>query len=222
MKRFLIAAGAAATLLLGGCASTIRSEVTTFHVWPADLAEKSYVFEAPPAQDDTLELRSYQNLVRGELAKLGFRDAAAGEQPKLKVAMRFTTTDVPVRVLMPTYPMSYYNSPRFMFMSPYHRMYGSRWGGRRYWGGGWYSPFYDPFWDPMPMYQEVTRHVYKRELRVAIKSAADGKQLFDVTVHNNSGEMSTPAVMPALVQSAFTGFPGVSGQARRVELKREG
>ena len=33
--------------------------------------------------------------------------------------------------------------------------------------------------------------------------------------------MSTPQVMPALVHSAFAGFPGVSGVARTVELTRE-
>ncbi len=36
MKRFItIALGTAFALLLGGCATTIRSDVTTFHQWPA-------------------------------------------------------------------------------------------------------------------------------------------------------------------------------------------
>ena len=224
MKRLLICAAAALSLLLTGCATRVRSDVTTFHQWPADLPDKSYVIEAPAPQDDTLELRSYQNLVRGELARLGFSEAVTGT-PALKVSMRFTTTDVPVRRLEPVYPDFYpssrffYPSSRFMVMSAYRRPY---WGGRRYWGGGLYSPFYDPFWNGMPEYTETIRHVYRRELQVAIKSAPDGKRLFDVTVHNNSEEMSTPALMPALVQSAFAGFPGVSGVARRVTLKREG
>ncbi|HEY0060947.1 MAG TPA: DUF4136 domain-containing protein [Telluria sp.] len=218
MKRLLTTAAAALTLLLTGCATTIRSDVTTFHEWPAELQDKSYVLEAPPPQDDTLELRSYQNLVRTELARLGFQEAAAGAAPALKVSMRFMTTDVPVRVLEPNFP-SYYSSARFMGPYSFHRPY---WGGRRYWGGGWYSPFYDPFWYGMPQYTETIKHYYNREVQVAIKSAADGKRLFDVTVHNSSRDMSTPNVMPALVQSAFTGFPGVSGVARRVELKREG
>ena len=217
MKRLLITAAAALSLLLTGCASTIRSDVTTFHQWPADLVDKSYALEAPAPQDDTLELRSYQNLVRGELARLGFREAV-GTAPALKVSMRFMTTDIPVRTIEPMYPM-YYPGARFMFASPFHRPY---WGGRRHWGGGWYSPFYDPFWGAMPEFTETIRHVYRRELQVAIKAASDGKRLFDVTVHNNSRTMSTPVVMPARVHSACVGFPGVSGVARRVELKREG
>lgn len=215
MKRLFMTALAAMTLLLGGCATTIRSDVTTFHQWPADVPDKTYVFEAPPAQEDTLELRSYQNLVRGELARLGFRDAGETGKPALKVSMRFTTTDVPVRVLEPVHPY-FMPSARYSFY-PYSRGY---WGARRYWGG-WHSPFYDPFWMGAPAYQERIVHRYKREVQVAIKTVG-GQRLFDVTVHNTSREMSTPMLMPALVQSAFAEFPGVSGVARRVELKREG
>lgn len=205
VKRYVMAASAALVSLLAGCASTIRSDVTTFHQWPAVMQDKTYVFEAPPAQDDTLEFRSYQNLVRGELARLGFQDGAAAGQANLKVAMRFSTTAVPVRVIEPVYS-PFFSSPRHGFMGPYRR--------------GWYHPSYrDPFWY-MPEYQVTLEQAYRRELQVAIKSAADGKRLFDVTVHNLSDEVSTPAIMPALVRAAFEGFPGPSGVARRVELKR--
>ena len=209
MKRLItVAAGMALALLLGGCATTYRSDVTTFHQWPAQMADKSYVFEVPPQQDDTLEWRSYQELVRGELARLGFRDAN-GATPALTVSMRFTTTDIPVRVLEPV--MSPFYSPI------YHPMgrFGYRGFHRRYWGG-WYSPFYDPFWSPA--YQVSVEHQYRRELQVSIKQASDARRLFDVTVHNTSRELSTPQVMPALVRSAFADFPGPSGAARRVEV----
>jgi hypothetical protein len=209
MKRLVLTAVAALTLLLGGCATTIRSDVTTFHQWPSAPLDKTYVFEAPPAQDDTLELRSYQNLVRGELAKLGFQDAGANGKPTLTVSMRFSTADVPERVIMMNDPF-YLSSARFGFYRP---------GYNRFWGG-YYSPFYDPFWYGGPSYHETVRHNYQRELQVAIKSAADGKRLFDVTVHNSSRQLSTPAVMPALVQSAFEGFPGPNGAARRIDLKQ--
>ena len=63
-------------------------------------------------------------------------------------------------------------------------------------------------------------HQYRRELQVSIKDRGD-KRLFDVTVHNMSDELSTPEVMPALVHSAFAGFPGPSGTVRRVELQRK-
>lgn len=210
MKRLLIAAAAVFTLLLGGCATTIRSDVTTFHHWPAQMADKSYLFEPVPPQEDTLEMRSYQELVRGQLSKLGFHDAGTGT-PNLLVSMHFTTTDIPVRVIEPAYPLMYYPSMRYRF-----------WGPRRhYWHGGFFSPFYDPFWDPFPAYEIRIQHQYQRELQVSIKSAATGERLFDVTVHNVSRQLSTPKVMPALVQSAFEGFPGPSGVARRIELQQD-
>jgi hypothetical protein len=207
MKRLLIAAGAALALLLTGCATTVRSDVTTFHQWPAQMQDKSYAFEVTPPQEDTLEMRSYQELVRGQLAKLGFHDSGAAK-PALLVSMRFVTIDVPVRVVQPAYDPFFF-SPRYTYIGRH----------RRFWGGGFYSPFYDPMWG-VP-YEVETRHQYQRELRVAIRSANDGKRLFDVTVRNVSRELSTPKVMPALVQSAFEGFPGPNGVARTIELQEK-
>lgn len=206
MKRLAIAAAAACTLMLAGCATTVRSDVTTFQQWPADLANKTYSIDAPAPQDDTLEVRSYLDLVRGQLAKLGFTEA--GADAALKVKMRFRTTDVPVQVVQAVDPF-FYPSARFGYWGPYRRHF-----------GGYYGGFYDPFWGGPAGYQVVERHVYQRDVQVAIRSAKDGKPLFDVTVHNNSSQPSTPALMPALVQSAFEGFPGPNGGARRIELKQ--
>ena len=210
MKRLIAVTMALSALLLGGCATTIRSDVTTFHQWPAPIQDKSYVFEAPPSFDNTLEYQSYQNLVRGQLAQLGFREANTGA-PALKVAMRFTTTEVPVRVVQPVSPM---------FNDPFYYRYGPRFGPRGRFARGYYSPFYDPFWSPFPAYQVSIENQYRRELQVSIKDRSD-KRLFDVTVHNMSEDPSTPEVMPALVHSAFAGFPGPSGTMRRVELQRK-
>jgi hypothetical protein len=203
----MIAAVASFSLLLGGCATTIRSDVTTFHQWPAQMADKSYAFDVPAPQDNTLELQNYQNLVRDQLARLGFHEAP--QAPALKVALRFTTTDVPTQVLYPTLAPFYPYSARFGY-GGFHRRY----------VGGWY-PFYDPFWGPVPRYEVEEEHRYHRQLQIAISAAGDNKRLFDVTVRNVSKTMSTPAVMPALVQSAFEGFPGPNGGARIVELKQQ-
>jgi len=209
MKRLIAVTMALSALLLGGCATTIRSDVTTFHQWPAQIQDKSYVFEVPPSFDNTLEYQSYQNLVRGQLAQLGFREANMGA-PALKVAMRFTTTEVPVRVLQPVSPM---------FDDPFFYRSGPRFGPRGRFIGR-YHPFYDPFWSPFPAYQVSIENQYRRELQLSIKDRSD-KRLFDVTVHNMSEDPSTPEVMPALVHSAFAGFPGPSGKVRRVELQRK-
>jgi hypothetical protein len=202
----MMAAAASAALLLGGCATTIRSNVTTFNQWPAQLQDKSYTFAEVAPQDNTLELQSYENLVRGQLDRLGFHESQ--QSPALKVAMRFQTVDVLTQVLYPSFTPAYAYSPRFAYLG-WHR---------RYWGG-WYSPFYDPLWGPA--YDVETEHRYHRQLEVSIQSASDSKRLFEVTVRNVSRQMSTPAVMPALVQSAFQDFPGPNGGSRVIELQQQ-
>jgi hypothetical protein len=209
MKRIILAAMAGLVLLLTGCASTVRSNVTTFNQWPAQVDDKTYMFERPLPQEDTLEWRSYQELVRGQLARLGFKDAGAGK-PALTVSMHFITTDVPVRVIQAADPFFYPPSAHFAWYGP-----------RRHFYRGWYSPFYDPFWGNPYALEERIVHQYQRELKVGIRSAGDGKQLFDVTVKNASRQPSTAAIMPALVQSAFQDFPGPNGGARVVELKQQ-
>lgn len=204
VKHLMIAGAAALTLLLGGCATTVRSDVTTFQQWPAQMQDKSYAFTAPSPQEDTLELRAYQNLVRGQLTRLGFNEAPGA--PALHVSMRFMTTDIPVQVVEPAYPGFY----------PY-----GAFGPRRF--GGYYgSPFFGgPFFGglgPAP-YDVYEEHRYQRQLQILI-ATNQGKPLFDVTVRNTSEAVSTPALMPALVQSAFEGFPGPNGGVRRIDLKQ--
>lgn len=205
---------AATSLLLSGCATTIRSDVTTFQAWPTSLPEKTYVFDSAREPDDTLELRTYQAMVGNELAKLGFTPAADASSAKLKVGVFVSVIDRPTRVFEAT-------DPFWMSGSPYFgRGYFGRGYYRPYWGSrfGAFGPYYDPwFHGPMEM-RETIRHNYERQLRVAINSTA-GQKLYDVTVQNTSRNKSTPGIMPALVQSAFTGFPAQNGQVRQVELE---
>ena len=210
MKHLAILA-TAAVMLLSGCATTISSNVTAFNAWPADIADKSYAFEAPQGADDTLEYRSYQVLVAKELGKLGFQQVQDSQQPKLLVGMKFFTIDHPVRVLQTEDP----------FMGPY---WGPGWGRYPYWGySRWaYRPFfYDPYRFGPPTYvEERIKHQYQRQLRVTINNV-NGAKLYDVTVQNTSSVQATPHVMPALVQSAFTGFPGQNGVPRTIDITLE-
>ena len=211
LTRNLVITGAAAlTLLLGGCATTVRSDVTTFQQWPAQMQDKSYAFTAPSQQEDTLELRAYQNLVRGQLTKLGFNEAPGA--PALHVSMRFMTTEIPVQVIEPAFTGFYPYGGRYGFYGP--RRFGGYYGSP-FFGGGPYFGGYG-----MPAYDVYEEHRYQRQLQILIATKA-GQPLFDVTVRNTSRAESTPALMPALVQSAFEGFPGPNGVARRIELKQQ-
>lgn len=196
----------ALSMLLSGCASTIKSNVTAFHEWPANLTDKSYVFERTKEQNDSLEYRSYENLVRAELNRLGFTEAPAGTKPALKASLRYSIRGRDVREVYPVVVNSY------PYAYPY--WYGPAW-------RGYYGPFYDPFWYGAPVVeQRVSQYqLFTRELRITLARMADGKRLYETTVVSEGTNGSLAAVMPYLVRSAFAEFPGPSGVPRHIELK---
>ncbi|TCS38409.1 uncharacterized protein DUF4136 [Paucimonas lemoignei] len=198
-------------ILLAGCSTpTIRSEVTAFHEWPAQLADKSFTFERSNAQNNDLEYRNYENLVRAELLRLGFTDASAAAKAALKVNLAYRITDRDVRVVEPVVVNPGGWGP------PYGPFYGPRWPYR------YYDPFwYDPFWysPPVVSYSESNYRLYHRQLQVGITRAADGKKLYDVTVVSEGRSPSLAAVMPYMVKSAFADFPGRSGVPHQVTME---
>jgi hypothetical protein len=225
MKRSLnLAVLMLAGALLAGCGTFIRSNVTAFHAWPAQLPAQTYVFERTQAQNASLEYRSYENLVRAELNRLGLVEAGPNVTPYLKVSFQ---TDIRVRDVREVYPV---------VIHPYG--YGSAWGAYPFHGprfgtgfgtrfgtgfGSYYGPFYDPFWYGPPVVQqrEANYQLYTRELRLKIARFADGQPLYEATAVSEGEKSSLAAVMPYLVRSLFKDFPGPSGVTRQIELKME-
>ena len=207
-------------LLLTGCATTIQSNVTAFHEWPAELRNKSFVFERTAQQENNLEHRAYEDLVRNELLRLGLTEAPDPRSAGLKVAMNYSINVRDVRVVQPVLVDPWYGSP----------FYGPSWHGYGYYGprySPFYSPYYGPFYSPFlyapPIVErrETRYQLAERQLRVVISRTADSKRLYDVTVDSEGTNTSLAAVMPYLVRSAFADFPGKSGVPRRIELKME-
>lgn len=204
----------ALTVLLAGCASTIQSEVTAFHQWPQHLADKRYVFERTPEQGDSLEYRSYEQLVRTELQGLGFAEVPHPGQAQLKVSMEYGVSVRDVREVRPVnLPPPWYGSPWY---GPYWQPYGY---------APFYSPFHGPFYDPFWYgsgyngYEETSYQLFSRRLNVQISRRVDGRRLYDVTVISEGRNGTLAAVMPYMVRSAFAEFPGPSGTPRHIRLK---
>ncbi|MGZ9712130.1 DUF4136 domain-containing protein [Glaciimonas sp. GNP009] len=209
MKRFLVLCMAAMCLLLAGCASFIRSDVTAFNEWPADLTNKSFTFTHSTEQDNDLEYRNYENLVRQQLQRLGFTEPANRAQAALTVALTYGVTARDVHVVEPVViDPGFYGSP----------LYGPGWGYR-----GFYGPFNDPFWygTPVVTQRELNFQVFTRRANVGISRISDAKKLYDVTVVSEGRVSALPKVMPYLIRSAFSDFPGQSGVPRQVKLKVE-
>ena len=201
MKRWLtLALFALSVALLAGCATpTVTSQVTTFHRWPEQLQDKTYVFERSAAENNNLEYLNYENLVRGQLARLGFREAAPAQSPVLRVTLKY---HVDVRDVHEVYPV---------VIDPYGPF--PVWGGR-------YGPYYDPFWygPPVVEQRQADYTLYTRTLDIAITRIADGKALYETKVVSKGTNSSLAAVMPYMIRSAFVDFPGKSGVPHYVEL----
>jgi hypothetical protein len=195
-------------LLLGGCATTFTSQVTSFHPTPLSLPDKSFVFQHTKEQEGNLEYRHYEELVRYQLIRLGFTDAQPASAAHLKVYLAYDVTSRDVRVIE-TVPIDPWYGP------PY---YGPGWP-----GFGYRGPFYDPFWPGPPMMQQrdVQYRLFSRQLKIGIARVPGDEKLFDVTVLSEGTNGALAAVMPTMISSAFADFPGPSGVARVVELKVE-
>ena len=192
-------------LMLSGCAGTIvRSEVTAFHEPVTNYGDKTYAFSRDAQQENDLEYRSYENLVRGELLRLGFTEAAGA---RLQVSMRYQVEARDMRVIEQVVVDPWYGPGFGRYRYPY----------------GFYGPYADPFWFAPPIIQPVERRFvsYSRRLDVTIARAAERKNLYQVVVNSEGQNPSLAAVMPAMVKSAFADFPGPSGVPRVLEVKVE-
>ncbi len=211
LARSLFFLMAALPLLLSGCASTLRSEVTAFNQWPAAATGSSFAFEHRDGDEQNLERQTYENLVRLKLLQLGLRDPAAGETPKLNVRVDYSNSGRDVRVVETVLVDPWYGTPWMGpgFYSPY-------------WGmPGFGYPFYGPMGPAMPVAREQQRRytVFHRELKIRIAEAGDSKPWYDVTVRSDGEQGNLAAVMPYLIDAAFKDFPGPNGVPRMVEMK---
>ena len=193
-----------ASLVLSGCTTApqvVSSEVTVFHEWPAQLQNARFTFEPSAEQQNNLEYRAYQSLIREELERLGLKPAESAAKAALKVRFHYGIDGRDVRIVEPRLV-----DPGFPAFGPYWGRYGS---------------YYDPFWHPGYVERYETQYVlYTRRLHVAISEAETGRNLYDVTVVSEGRGRTLAGVMPYLVRSAFADFPGPSGVPRRIELKR--
>ncbi len=194
--RLLLAVGLA--IALGGCATgprQVQTQVTSFNDWSA-LPGKSYVFARTLEYQSSLEMKSYEDVVRDEMARQGFTLAADSSAAQVVVTIRPSVAVTQLRVRDP-WPYD-----------PFGRGFG--WYGRRGFGG------YDPFWND---WREYNVDVYRRRVELDIDSrTVAGKRYYEGRVENTGDTDDLPAAMPYLIRALFADFPGNNGQTRRVDV----
>lgn len=208
---------AALAVLTSGCASYLTAQVTSFHEADGNrLAGRSFVITPTQEQAESLEFRSYADLVRDALAREGLV-AATPADAELAVAMRYTIdSGKPVT----------YGYPAYGYAS-----YGPVWGWTPYYGPGGYVHYMWAATYPLSYGVVGTNYaqtvLYRRELRVEIterrarSGAKDGagRRLFEGTAISEGESASIAPVMPAMVRALFSDFPGPNGVSRRVQVR---
>lgn len=201
---------AAATLILGGCASlqAIDSEVSTYSQWPADRKPSSYVFErlpsqqAQPQQQDQLEA-----LARGAVAKAGFTPAPIGQPADVTVQLgaRVTRSDP-----------SPWDSPMWGGWGGYgYGGFGPRWHGGLGIGYGGWGPGWGPGWGGG--YYGGTSW-YDREVAVLIRDGKTGQPLYETRARNDSAYNGDGAWIAAMFDAALKDFPTPAISPRNVRV----
>jgi hypothetical protein len=201
MKRFLAICLTVSLLLTAGCASTLRSDVTSFQRWPANAATSSYSFKRVGNQEPSLEHRTYEDLARAELNQLGLKEAAPGTKGRFEVSLEYGVNTRTLRTREPIVA-----DPSYWHPAHYHPNWGWRPG---YWASSPYGP-------AVVGYRNVSRDVSTRRLRVDIAEGAS--KVFEASATSSGSNATLSVTMPYLVRSVFDGFPGTNGQSREVEF----
>ncbi len=101
-------------MLLTGCASTLRSDVTSFQRWPANAASSTYSFKRTGQQVGSLEHSAYEDLVRQALKPLGLNEAGAGAKGRFEISLDYGVSTKTVTSTEPVWDtFSTWNDPFF-------------------------------------------------------------------------------------------------------------
>jgi Domain of unknown function (DUF4136) len=201
MRRFLAICLTILLLLTAGCASTLRSDVTSFQRWPANAAGSSYSFKRMGNQESSLEHKTYEDLARLELNQLGLKEASPGTKGRFEVSLEYGVNTRTVRTREPIVVDQSYWHP-----AHYHPNWGWRPG---YWATSPYGP-------AVVGYRNVSRDVSTRRLRVDMAEGAS--KVFEASATSSGSNATLSVTMPYLIRSVFDGFPGTNGQSREVEF----
>jgi hypothetical protein len=187
----MVLAGAA---LLSGCTTYVTSQVIAFSTWTGGSdATRTYAFSRTPAQQNSIEQATYEQLVANELAMHAFR-LVDESHARYLVALAYGSRTDQVLVAQPV---------------PFNPWPGPYWGGFNPWGP----------WGPFPpAFVNQSVPLYSHVLGIRITERASGHEVYNVTARTSGDEPSLVRAMPYLVRSALADFPMENGAVRTIRL----
>jgi hypothetical protein len=194
LRRVVVPALAIGVMWLSGCTTYVTTKVTAFSQWSGNDATHTYASARSPAQQNSLEDATYEQLVASELEKHSFKQVPSWQAHYL-VSLMYSTQAGTASVTQPAY---------FGYM----------------WPGPYWRP-YDP-WGPFGPYPSgyisQTYPVYMHTLGIRITERASGQEVYNVTAHNTNEDLPLVQTMPYLVRSALADFPLGNGEVRTVRI----
>lgn len=198
--------------LLTGCGTpSLQGAVSRFHVLPA--SPQTFVIVPDRDQADSLEFRSYANLVRQALQARGWKEST---MPDADLAVFFQYSISQGRQIAFSYPIF----------------------GQVPTGTSTTTGTLSTFGNTSNIYATTThqttigvvgtgvgsRTEYDRALRVlmfslpAYRAKQSMERVYEGEIRSSGSTGDLPTVMPVLVRGLFDDFPGISGTTRRVNV----
>lgn len=187
-----------AALVLAACASTVGSELTVFHEWPAEVGERSFRMVRAEGQADSIAHANFERIVRAELIAAGFKETP---NPRFEVGFDYGTREFHTRSAG-----GYYYPP---FFTPY---FGFGFGGPHT-----FLSFSAPLaWST---YDRDERR-YERRLSLTIRdlAAQPPRRVYEATALNTGLSPDMTSALPYMVRALLADFPGQSGSTRWVDV----
>lgn len=193
-------------LLLAGCATTLDTQVTSFHRLSDGLQGQRFVVAPTADQKDSLEFASYADLVRQALEGKGLVDADAATAD-LRVTLHYSVDGLASMAASGTRGYAGVGL-----------------------GSGGFSVGSFGIGIGIPIGSGADRPnepgSYQRSLRVeidriggaAVAPGAAGSRLYEARAISEGPSSALAPVMPAMVRAVFDDFPGPNGKTRVVSV----
>lgn len=188
---------------LTACASSIRSDVATFHEMTVPGGERVMLTPMLEEKADSIEFQQYANILAGHLQQYGYKQSG-DQEPQLIAGFDVTINDGREKLenRLSTRSTLYWNR--------------GFWAHGRYW-----TPIFpihrDPFFDDTEV---VARTVYTATLTLELRTP-DGEKVFEGRAETETRRKDLPKILPYLAAALFETFPGENGVTRRVVIERE-
>jgi hypothetical protein len=207
-----------AALLVSGCTSVIRGDVVTYHDGPMPAGETIRVVAANPANQGSLEFRSYVTMINEQLRRVGYQPTDDDNAQLLAVVDYSVAPDSTSVTANRSQNAVRYGFSYGRFYDPFYFGASNYWG-PNYWGPGWGPGYFGGgYWGPDTY---TSRTGYLRTLLINIeRNDQDRERLFEGHVQSSGAQNLLPQVMPYLITAMFQNYPGENGVTKVVTIER--